>query len=257
MRIFGRALVAAAFACSVAVAIARAEISFGALYLTTLPDGADVWLDGTYVGRSPVLVDALSSGHHVVTLTKTGWVTREVDVAVAAGSTAMSSLRLAAQHSSQPKGALGAVTFRSLEPGARVAIDGDLVKRDPQTAIPMKAGSHIAVVTTPAESLRLSRAFTVYPNTTTQVVVRSVAHEAVKSAVVAPAEEFLPDEAYRIDGKKVMVRYGGHVVVARIGEIPMRFDGATVSYDAAPSRIGGRLYLPLALLMRLTDVKTR
>lgn len=255
MRILGRALIAAAFACFVVVAGARATSSFGALYLTTLPDGADVWVDGTYIGRSPVLVDALSSGHHVVTLTKTGWVTREVDVDVAAGSTAMSSLRLSAQHVPRAKGAFGTVTFRALEPGARVVIDGDLVKRDPEAAIPIRPGAHMAVVTTPTE--RLSRAFTVYPNTTTLVVVRSAAREEVKSAVVAPAEEFLPDEAYRIDGKKVMVRYGGHVVVARIGEMPMRFDGVTISNDAAPSRIGGRLYLPLALLIRLTETKTR
>jgi hypothetical protein len=255
MRVLGRAFVAAAFACSVIVvaAAARADRSFGAVYLTTLPDGADVWVDGTYMGRSPVLVDALSSGHHMVTLTKTGWVTREIDVTVPAGATAMSSWRLAAAH--QAGGARGAVTFRSLDPGARVVVDGELVTRDPQGVVPMSTGSHIAMVT--SGGAKLARAFTVYPNTTTQVIVRSIAHDEQKSAVVAPAEEYLPDEAYKVDGRKVTVHYGGHVVVGRIGEMPMRFDGVTISYDVAPSRIGGRLYLPLALLTRLTETKTK
>jgi len=41
----------------------------GAIFVTTLPSGADVWLDGTYVGHAPVVVDALAVGAHHLTLT--------------------------------------------------------------------------------------------------------------------------------------------------------------------------------------------
>jgi hypothetical protein len=167
----------------------------------------------------------------------------------------MSSQRLDPSQRSGGKRGSGDVTFRGLEPGARVSVDGETVSRDPRVAIPLSAGTHVAVVTTPGG--KTARTFTVYPDVTTQVVVHSVASGAVKSVVVAPAQEYLPDEAYRIEGNKVIVHYGGHQVVARIGELPVRFDGVTVSYDAAPSRIGGRLYLPLALLTRLTETKAK
>jgi hypothetical protein len=222
--------------------------------VTTLPSAADVWVDGVYVGRSPVLVDALARGHHAVTLTKSGWVSREADVDVSAGATAMSSLRLDVAHKPGTHQS-GSVTFHGLAPGIRVVIDGEPVARDPRGPVPLSAGMHVAVMTLEGE--KVAHTFTVYPDTTTQIVVHSVAVDRTKSVVVAPAEEFLPDEAYRIEGKKVTVRYGGHFVVARIGELPVRFDGVTVSYDVAPSRIGGKLYLPLALLTRLTDAKAK
>jgi hypothetical protein len=235
---------------------ADADVAGGALFVTTLPTGADVWVDGTYVGRSPVLVDGLTRGHHAATLTKTGWIVQEVDVDVSAGSTTMTSLRLraAAKQASGSK-ALGSVAFRGLAPGAKVTIDGDAGTRDPRVASPIAAGMHVATITTPAG--KIARSFTVYAGTETEVMLEPTAAEATRSAIVAPAQEFLPDDAYRVDGKRVVVRYEGHEVVGKLGELPIRFDGVTISYDAAPSLIGGRLYLPFALLSKLTDVKAK
>ena len=75
----------------------------------------------------------------------------------------------------------------------------------------------------------------------------------VRSAVVAPAEDYLPTDAFQVEGKKIVVRYAGHVVVAHVGDIGVRFDGATVEYGSAPESIGGKLYLPVELLEKLTD----
>ena len=74
-----------------------------------------------------------------------------------------------------------------------------------------------------------------------------------RSPVVAAAEDYLPDENFSVEGKKVVIRYAGHVVVGYLGEQQVRFDGATVAYDGAPQSIAGKLYLPLALLEKLTD----
>ena len=65
-------------ACLVATAIvaptsAIAETATGGTYVTTLPTGADVWFDGTYVGRSPVVVDGLTEGRHALSILKAGW----------------------------------------------------------------------------------------------------------------------------------------------------------------------------------------
>jgi hypothetical protein len=242
-----------AFLLAAAPGVPSAAGTYGALYLCTLPSGVNVWIDGTYVGHTPVLVDPLARGHHAVTLTKTGWSIQEVDVDVPAGTTAMAAFRLHPDVHAGSARPRGSVSFRGLAEGARVAIDGDALGHDPRSAVPLPAGTHVAVITTPAG--KISRTFTIYPEITTQVLLSDLLADERPSAIVAPAEEFLPDDSYKVDGNKVVVRYGGHEVIARLGEFSMRVDGTTASYDAAPSRINGRLYLPLALLTRLTETK--
>ncbi len=222
----------------------------GALYVTTLPAGADAWVDGTYVGRTPVLVDSLSTGKHALTLTRAGWAEREVDVDVAAGPTTMSSLRLTQVVRPGAHVAMGSVAFAGLPAGARVSIDGNAAVRDPRETIALSPGTHVAQIET--HDGKATRTFAVYPDTTTHVLLAKASVAGSKPAVVAPAEEFLPADAYHVDGKKVTVNYAGHSVVAKIGDASMRYDGVTVSFDAAPSMIAGRLYLPLALLVRLS-----
>jgi hypothetical protein len=226
----------------------------GAVYVTTLPAGADVWIDGTYVGHAPVFVDSLAAGHHAISLTRSGWTAREVDIDVAVGSTTMSSVRLL-QASRSSVRAAGAVTFHDVPEGSRVELDGIAVDHPTRGGLPLAAGTHVVVVVT--HQGRSTHTFTVFPETTTQVVFGSQSATEVKSAVVAPAEEYLPIDSFRVDGKKVTVHYASHDIVARLGELPMRYDGVTVSYDAAPSLIGGRLYLPLALLARLTEAANK
>ena len=87
----------------------------------------------------------------------------------------------------------------------------------------------------------------VWPGTRTEVVVQPDA-EVVRPSVVAPAEDYLPRGAIRIEGEKVVVRYGGHEVIGHIGSTAYRVDGKTVDYGEAPTMIGSRLYLPLDLL---------
>ena len=249
MRALSTALGVAALGC-VLLGAASDRASTGAVFVTTLPPGSDVWVDGTYVGRTPVFVDSLNGGKHALTLTRSGWAEREVDVDVTAGLTTMSSFRMTQSPHAGAHASTGSVVFHGLGSGAHVTLDGGHDPRDPSGPIALSPGTHVAVVVT--HDGKTTRTFTVYPDTTTHVVVARAAADAAKAAVVAPAEEFLPTDAYRVDGKKVTVVYARHVVVAKIGDPNVRYDGVTVAYDAAPSMIGGRLYLPLALLVKLT-----
>jgi hypothetical protein len=54
-----------------------------------------------------------------------------------------------------------------------------------------------------------------------------------------------------LEGKKIIVHYDGHLVIAHFGESGVRYDGRAVSYAGAPAWIGGKLYLPLELLEQL------
>jgi hypothetical protein len=231
---------------------ASAETPSGAVYVTTLPTGADIWVDGTYVGRAPMLVDALVPGHHALTIARTGWVVQEVDVSVPLGGVALSTTHLVAGPRAFSGSATGSIVLRQVPAGASLQLDG--ANLDPQTGKPvvLAAGSHHIAVVTPKG--RSTRTFTVLPDTSTELVLRAdpSASES-RSAVVAPADDYVGADAYTIEGQKIVVRSNGHLVVAHFGDTAVRYDGSSVSYDSAPTSIAGKLYLPLALLEKLSD----
>lgn len=245
------ALLAGAF-----TAAARAETSTGGIYVTTLPGAADIWLDGTYVGRSPVLIDGLPVGHHAVTITKTGWTVNEVDVSVDAGTIAMASERLdAGPHPRSRDQGTGALVVRGMPPGATLEIDGAPLATPPAQPLALAAGSHR--LTLLDRHARTSRTISILAQTTTAIVLADApaASDNVAPAgrsVVAPVEQYLPSDAVVLEGTKIVVRYGGHVVVARLGDPRVRFDDGTIVYAGAAEQIDGKLYLPLDLLEKLS-----
>jgi len=223
----------------------------GGVYVTTLPSGANVWIDGTYVGRAPILLDALVPGHHELTITKTGWAVQEVDVSVAGGTVVMSSTRLQAGTQALGGSGAGKVALHALPAGASLTLDGAPLKLSAGQAVSLPAGPHRIEMTTPHG--RTVRAFTVLPDTTSELVLQETPSGDARSGVLAPAENYLPTNAFSVEGKKIVVRYAGHVVVAYFGESAVRYDGATADFDSMPQTIGGKLFLPLALLEKLTD----
>ena len=223
----------------------------GSIYATTLPSGADVFLDGTYVGRSPVLMSGLDPGRHSLTLTKAGWVVREVDVGVAGGSLSLSSTRLAPGPHAYAGDAAGKVVLRGMPPGSAFLLDGIAASVAAGQPMSMPAGRHQLTVVTPRG--RTTRPIDVWPDTTTNVVLTGGhAEQDPHSAIVAPAEDYLPTDDFSLNGKTVVVHYGGHTVICRLGNTVVTFDGAARVYDAAGEVIGGKLYLPLPLLETLS-----
>jgi len=221
----------------------------GSLFVSTLPAGADVWIDGTYIGHSPALASALPVGKHNITLSKTGWALRELVVEVRPAETALSAVRLSAKtpHPGAAR-ATGNYVLRGVPRGATVLVDGLAVRSLGPAAL--SAGEHrVALVTARG---RTTLAFEVVPETTTEVLLREPAGAEARSGVVAPVDRYLPVGVCAVEGKKIVVRYAGHVVVARFGENDVRYDGTLVSYAGTPESIGGKLYLPLELLQRLS-----
>ena len=232
------------------LAPARAELPSGGVYVTTLPGGADIWIDGTYVGHSPVLVDELLSGHHAITLAKAGWNVQEVDVNISPSAVTMSSTRLVPGPRAMAGTANGTVIVRGT-PSGPLWLDDAAWNGDPRQPIKLAAGTHRLAFATARG--RMTQAFTVYPDTTTQVVLREPPTGGEeRSGVVAPAEDYLPASAFSVDGKRIVVHYAGHHVVANLGDAALHYDGSVETYPAAPEAIGGKLYLPLGLLEKLT-----
>ncbi len=243
----------ALFAFALALA-ARAETATGGVYVTSLPAAVDVWVDGVYVGRSPALVDGLARGRHSVTLTKSGWTVQEVDVEVSAGAIAMSSVRLAPKPRLAGARGTGTIVLRDIPARAAVSIDGLRFGGDVQKPILLVAGQHRITLET-ARAPR-SRTVTVLPETATYIVMRDEPGES-RAGVVAPSDAYLPAGSVTLEGRKIVVRYAGHVVVAHLGDPSVRYDGVATTFESAPEQIGRKLYLPLELLERLAAATPR
>jgi len=240
-------------AAIVLAAPAYADTATGATYVTTLPTGAEVWCDGTYVGRSPLLVDGLGEGRHALSILKPGWSAQESSVTVLRGTIAMSSTRLApAKHQTPGADAssVGTLVLRDVPAGANVALDGKPLSAPASKSYALSAGTHDVTLTTAHG--HSTRSVIVYPDLTTDVILHESIARRDRSGVVAPAEDYLPTNAFTVDGRRIVIRYGGHVVIARFGEAVYRIDGAPTDFDSAPEAIGGKLYLPLALLEKLS-----
>lgn len=224
-----------------------AAVPTGAIYVTSLPSGADVWVDGTYIGHSPLVIDALAAGRHALSLTKTGWSPQDIDVAVVASETAISSVQLqrATSYGMRPGG--GFLAIKGMVPRS-LTIDGAFPRPDKQGVYIVSSGTHRIVAETAAG--KMTREITVYPEMRTDVVLHD--DSDVRSVVVAPVSDYMPVEAVKIDGARVVIRYAGHEVVARMGSATYRFDGRNLDFDSAPTLIGSKLYLPLELLNKLT-----
>jgi PEGA domain len=220
--------------------------STGSLYVTTLPSAADVWVDGTYVGRTPLVLDALASGHHTIGIAKAGWAPQQLDVSIVMGQTTLSSVRLP-----RAKSELAAPPGSIALHGARVDavfIDGAPAQPGKDGTYPAAAGTHEVAVRTPGG--KTTRLVTVWPQTRTDVVVQPDA-DNTRPSVIAPADDYFPASAIRIDADRVVIKFGGHTAAGRLGSTSYRVDGRSVEYDSAPTLIGSRLYLPIQLLAAL------
>ncbi len=164
-----RSLAVCAFFAFAGASVARAEVPTGGIYVTTLPAGAEVWVDGTYAGRSPVFIDGLPAGRHSLTLTKTGWMVREIEFEIGAGQISMSSTRLDPGARATSDKTRGLLLLRGVPRGAKIAIDGLVYAGDAQRPIELSSGAHR--VTIEIVRAKTTRAFNILPETTTEVIV--------------------------------------------------------------------------------------
>ncbi|HEY8314272.1 MAG TPA: PEGA domain-containing protein [Candidatus Baltobacteraceae bacterium] len=242
--------IVALLACMILAPVSAAQ-EFGALYLSSLPSGADVWVDGSYIGRTPILLDGLKAGKHTVTVTKTGWKVSEDDQDVTGGLTTLASVQLDPLRA-HPTKESGKVVLHGLSPKARVSFDG-AAAQPLQSVYEEPVGTHRLVVKEPKR--RFDRDVMVYPNETTHVLYRSPL-EDTHNAVVAPVSDYFPERAAKIDSKgRLVIHWGGHVVVGRVGDARFTVDRRDVVYDAPAGMVRGKLYLPLELILAITGGK--
>ena len=121
--------------CTVALAVAAASTVFAAeLQIDSAPSGATVFIDGDYVGVTPLTVAGIEPGTHRLRLVRHGYNTWTGTADVGEGAVAVNATLEAI-----PEGAL---TITSQPGDAEVLLDGEPVGRTPLTLDGLEPGTY-------------------------------------------------------------------------------------------------------------------
>ncbi len=112
----------------------------GRLNLSSTPSGAQVFIDGSPAGNTPLAAN-LAAGRHTVEFRRAGYQSASSNVDVVAGrTTTYNAILVQIRHE-------GRVSFDSNPRGVQVTVDGTSVGSTPTAAITLNSGSHQATFT--------------------------------------------------------------------------------------------------------------
>ncbi len=233
----------------------------GGAFITTLPSGAEVWLDGGYLGRTPAYVDDLLPGHHALTVSRAGWnvATAGFDVSVGQATAVSLVLSRVAQGrgSDEAAAAPGSLDVRGT-PGDEVYIDGMSAGTLPLEDKQIKGGVHIVTVIG-KQTGRVTRVVEVFPDTVSVISVVAPQNESGLEApaddVLAPLSSYIPDASVNVSGEAVDIHAHGLEMQCTIGSRDYVMNGKVGSFSIAPALVSGKVYLPLSLLQRISAAK--
>jgi hypothetical protein len=237
----------------------------GGAYVTSLPAGASAWLDGTYVGETPVYVDDLMPGTHSVTLSRGGWQPETATFDVLVGRATPVSVvmqRVVARPGTatpQQKGQ-GAIAIRGGPAGTKIVVDGVAAGALPIDALTVEAGYHILTFEPPEKNAqRSTRVVDVYPDTTTVVAfaagTTSVVQADAEDDVLAPLDSVVPASDVVVAVNDVTIHFQGIEVECAVGSREYVFNGKPGTLAVAPAVVAGRIYIPRSLLQRIAAGK--
>lgn len=112
---------------------------FGNIVVTSVPDGAGVFLNGENKGTAPLTISALPVGTYTVKVTKTGYKDKESSVSVAKDQTTTVDVTLEL--------AVGTLVVSSVPPKAAVFLDGVSKGETGLTITSVSEGAHTVKVT--------------------------------------------------------------------------------------------------------------
>lgn len=225
----------------------------GGAYLTSLPASASAWLDGVYVGSTPVYVDDLLPGPHTVTVSASGWQPQTARFDVSVGRIEPVSIVMRRNPGDAAAKGQGAIAVAGTPAGAHVFLDGTPLST-PSVPHPAGAGYHIVTLQPPgAKSSRSMRVVDVFPGATTTIsfAPTSNASLAPEDDVLEPVDVAVPGAAIAMAGSDVIIHFKGVEVECTIGSRAYTFNGKQETMSISPALVGGKVYLPRSLLARI------
>ena len=213
-------------AAAVTCVLLLAAVPTGSLYVTTLPTGptsgstAPTWAAARSCWarwRPPAIRSADEDRPDPL----------QLDVSVIANQTTLSSTRLQPAHSGPLHPLPGWIAIHG---EVRTAyVDGHPAVPAKDGTILVAAGTHELSARTPRG--RITRSVMVWPGTRRKSWRRTRRRCGPASS---RRRRTIRRGAIRVEGEKVVVRYGGHEVIGHIGSTAYRVDGKTVDYGEAP-----------------------
>lgn len=238
--------------------LSAAANGHGSVYVTTLPPGATVWMDGRYIGETPLFIDDVAPGHHVVLLTRSGWQPVSTGTDVNVGAVGYVSAVLAQNAPAHTGGtvAKGMLQIRDAQ-GAKVWVDGDAIASFDQPQA-LTAGQHILAVARGTQ--RVASSFHIYPDTTTSISLaipaQSQATTPGNDDVLGALQDYVPPNDFVVNGDDITIHYHGLEVECAVGSLTYTLNGKPQSLSVAPAMVGEKPYLPMSLLQRLSKGPT-
>jgi|GEM_PF-455513 len=242
--------------CALQIAASASGVH-GGIFVTSLPLGAAVWMDGAYLGETPLFADSVDSGRHGITLIHSGFIPQSTYTDVSAGHVTTVSLVLTQntgprQPAARAKGWLVVRT----SPGAKVLLDGAPLAEQNE-AQSVDAGDHILNVSKPGAA-RVVQIVHIYPQITTVVPLTpasgSTTNPGGDDDVLAMLDQYVPESNYTMSGDVITIHFHGIEVECTIGSKTYTFNGKPGMLSLAPAMVGKKAYLPLSFLKRITGV---
>ena len=122
------------------------SVSSGTIYVSSIPAGASVNLDGSDKGTTPATIGQVKAGSHTLKLSLAGYKDKTLTVPVEAGKTTTVTAPLELSGSS-PSAGYGNITIRSAPAGANVYLDGQKAGMTPIMLQGVAAGTHNLLLT--------------------------------------------------------------------------------------------------------------
>jgi PEGA domain-containing protein/copper amine oxidase-like protein len=230
----------------------------GGAYLTSLPANASAWLDGVYVGSTPVYVDDVLPGHHTVTLSASGWQPQTAQFDVAVGRIEPVSIVMQRNPGDNTSKGQGALAVAGAPAGSHVFLDGAPLDT-PSMPHPTGAGYHIVTLQPPdSKTSRSMRIVDVFPGATTTISFAPPSNTSVvpEDDVLEPVDAAVPGAAIAMAGSDVIIHFKGVEVECTIGSRAYTFNGKQATMSISPALVGGKVYLPRSLLVRIGGPST-
>jgi len=120
--------------------VCEGQIQTGSIYVTSTPSGANLYLDGDYLGTTPKTINEASVGNHALNLTKSGYSPYTASVNVVAGQTTNVNGNLTLIPPPTPS--TGSIYVTSTPSGANLYLDGDYLGTTPKTINETSVGNH-------------------------------------------------------------------------------------------------------------------
>ncbi|MCQ8894425.1 MAG: PEGA domain-containing protein [Methanolinea sp.] len=119
----------------------------GSIYVSSVPTGASVYVDGTYYGPAPQLASGLSPGYHQVRISLSGFQDWIGSVLVESGATTRVTQTLSVGPTPTPVPGTGSVSIHSTPAGADVYLDNVYMGITPLTLPSVTPGTHTVLLT--------------------------------------------------------------------------------------------------------------